>query len=159
MEKLSQQNFIFGFLFCALGFLPHLSWEYFQCGPYFLHLQTPASFSAMIKATWGDLIMMVIVYLFLSVIFRSFSWFQRDWNYHVFLVLVAASSALAIGVEIWALTSGRWAYTDKNPLIPILGVSILPVLQMALINPIAMYYSHKALRTITSREVSDKQIV
>lgn len=141
-----KQNLIFVFCFCALGFLLHLIWEYFQCGPYFLHLQNPASFSAMIKATLGDLIMMVIVYLFLSVIFRSFSWFQRTWNCQVITAIITSSVVLAIIVEIWAIKSGRWAYTDKNLLIPILGVSIFPVLQMALINPIAMYCSHQALR-------------
>lgn len=141
-----KQIFIFIFLLCVVGFFLHLFWEYFQCGPYFLHLQIPASFSAMIMAALGDLIMMVIVYLFVSVTFRSFSWFKRDWNFQVFRVLVAASIALAIIVEIWAISTGRWTYTDKNPLIPILGVSVLPVLQMALINPIAMYCSHKAIK-------------
>lgn len=136
---------LFIFLFCMIGFLFHLSWEYFQCGPFFKHLIVPPTFLAMITATLGDLVMMMIVYLFTVLTTRSFSWFQSDWNFQIFALLIGSSLFLAILFEIWAIRNGRWSYTENNPLIPILDISILPVIQMALLNPISMYCSKKIL--------------
>lgn len=46
------------------------------------------------------------------------------------LALVMAGAGLAVAVELAALTTGRWAYSDFMPLMPGLRVGWLPVLQM-----------------------------
>jgi cadmium resistance protein CadD (predicted permease) len=40
--------------------------------------------------------------------------------------------ALAIGIEIWALYTGRWEYEQFMPLVPILGIGLTPMVQLAI---------------------------
>ncbi len=60
--------------------------------------------------------------LFLALAAR---WFQKPW------MMVIGGFLLAVGIEVWALGTSRWAYASSMPLLPILDVGLLPVLQLA----------------------------
>ncbi len=49
------------------------------------------------------------------------------------LAIVVAGAGLASAIELAALATGRWAYSDLMPLVPGLHVGWLPVLQMMLV--------------------------
>lgn len=133
--------FYFGMLFSVLGFVLHYVWEYIQCTPFFLHIVNTPTPGAMAFAAAGDIVIMWTVYLMMVLKYRSFTWFQKDWSFVTSLSLVGFSVLLAIFVELWALKTERWAYTENNPILPFFGISILPVLQMALINPFSFFGS------------------
>jgi hypothetical protein len=69
-----------------------------------------------------------------GILFISFSFLrQRLW-----LVLTLAT-LFAIGLEIFALQTGRWGYEDMMPIIPILNVGLSPTVQLGLLT----YFSFK----------------
>ncbi|MFA5954656.1 MAG: hypothetical protein WC817_03925 [Patescibacteria group bacterium] len=56
-------------------------------------------------------------------------------------VVVTGGLIIAIVIELWALETGRWAYTAFMPIVPILNVGLTPILQLALTG----YISEKLL--------------
>ncbi len=47
----------------------------------------------------------------------------------------------AIGLELWAIEGGRWAYTSAMPIIPIVGVGLTPVIQLGLLGYVSVLIS------------------
>jgi len=46
---------------------------------------------------------------------------------------LAILALFAIGLEWFALATGRWAYTDSMPIIPLLNTGLTPTIQLGLI--------------------------
>jgi len=53
-------------------------------------------------------------------------------------IVVILALPLAIGLEVWALETSRWADTNVMPLIPLLEVGWLPTIQLALTGVLAV---------------------
>jgi hypothetical protein len=66
---------------------------------------------------------------------------RRDWfvrpGARGYALMLAAGLAVAVGVE-WAAVrmAGQWAYNDRMPIVPLLGVGLAPVAQMLLLPPL-----------------------
>ena len=127
----------------TLGYGANLIWEYLQCLPFFQHLQSLPTPKFMLVAALGDVMMMALVYLGTAIATNSAYWFNEKWSLKLVFLIVCLSIFLAVIVEVLALKTSRWAYTSKNPIIPLIGISILPIIQMILINPIVFYVSKK----------------
>ncbi len=56
---------------------------------------------------------------------------EKFFNGRVFFIIITGL-AVAIGIEIWAMQTGRWQYSDLMPIIPLLGVGLSPVFQLAI---------------------------
>lgn len=54
----------------------------------------------------------------------------RRWSRGFWPVLVGSLLVVAIGIELWALSIGRWSYTDSMPTVGPIGVS--PLVQLPL---------------------------
>ena len=64
-------------------------------------------------------------------------WGLRDrWNIYV----TAAYAAL---VEHAALAAGRWSYTERMPVVPVLGAGMWPLLQMTLLPPLTLLIAQR----------------
>jgi hypothetical protein len=59
------------------------------------------------------------------------------WN--VYAAAGALGDACAVAIEREALASGRWSYTDRMPVVPMLGVGLWPLLQLTLLVPLAFW--------------------
>lgn len=147
----------FGIFFSIIGFSLHLIWEYFQCSPFFRHERVPPSFTAMIIATAGDLAILWLAYLVTAAFTRSLTWFRQDWAFPAIAFLILSSILIAILVEYLALKSGRWTYTPANPTLPYLRISVLPILQMALINPTSVYCSKAATHVWANSKCAQRE--
>jgi len=55
---------------------------------------------------------------------------QRKLNRTI--VVVGGGLIVAVGLELWALQTGRWAYNALMPIIPLLKTGLTPTLQLAL---------------------------
>lgn len=72
--------------------------------------------------------------LFDAFIITFFAYiFKNIW----YVVVVAV--LFAIGLEIWALETGRWAYTEGMPVI--FGIGLTPAIQLALLAYISVKLS------------------
>ena len=127
-------------LISVLSFFFNFIWEWFQCGPFFIHRGSQATPISMIMATLGDVILTYLILLFTySFTKRQEEFIHKLPRFKSIIYLEIFSFLVAVGVEKFALATNRWSYTEINQLIPIIGVSVLPVLQLMLLSPIVLF--------------------
>ena len=74
----------------------------------------------------------------LAAPFLSLSWLRaRLW------LFIIPAVFFAVGLEWWALETGRWEYTAAMPLIPFLHVGLTPAIQLALTGLLALLAGQK----------------
>jgi len=93
----------------------------------------PAQVRMLLTASVSDGFL-AVVSLFAVTAVRRGRWrwdATRRWSDVIFVAMVAL--AIQVGVELEALSTGRWGYTDLMPLIPLLRVGLTPAIQMPLL--------------------------
>lgn len=87
-------------------------------------------------ASLGDGILVSIIYAVGSVAFRCSNWYLHPTG-RAYGLMLASGFCIGVAVE-WAaiLVLNRWAYASSMPLIPGLGLGLVPVLQMLLVPPL-----------------------
>lgn len=148
MKFRDKQYLFFIFSFSIFGFIFNFVWEWIQCTPFFIHLGNIPTVSSMVFAASGDVALMLVVFVVVSILAGKLNWFLGNFNSMTLFRIVSASVILAVLVELFALRTGRWTYTEKNPIIPVLGVSILPILQAILINLFSFFISKKIINAV-----------
>jgi L-cystine uptake protein TcyP (sodium:dicarboxylate symporter family) len=86
--------------------------------------------------TLGDGLLMLIIFWTGWAVFRDSQWILKPaLNGYVLMFVIGIF--LAIIVELNALyLTGAWRYSEQMITIPVLGVGLLPLLQMVLLPPI-----------------------
>ena len=59
------------------------------------------------------------------------------WN--VYATAALLGGAWAVAYEWYSLATRRWTYTDRMPVVPVLGVGLWPLLQLTLLVPLAFW--------------------
>lgn len=108
----------------ASAFLLNLAWEFGVCELFYVEKLFPQTPGGMLWVTAGDVIMTLVIFV-LSVRVRS-----RGLRYGS---AAGWGVLLAAIVELHALRTDRWGYTGLMPVIPPLGVGVLPLVQLALL--------------------------
>lgn len=105
------------------AFLLNLVWENAHSYLYAHYQGGAITEIILLKAALFDaLIILAATFFFLFVPpFRGRAW-----------LVSAALFIFAVGLEVFALSTGRWAYNDLMPIIPVLGVGLTPAIQLAL---------------------------
>lgn len=87
-------------------------------------------------ASVGDGVLICAIYLVVCALSGRQDWYENARGPHYALMLVTGA-LLAIAVEWTAVqVVHRWAYSPAMPLVPKLGVGIVPVVQMLVLPPI-----------------------
>lgn len=99
-------------------------------------------------ATLGDATITLGIYGVGALATGRLRWgLEKAWNVYATAALLGGACATAI--EWRALAFGRWSYSDRMPIVPVLGVGLCPLLQLILLVPAAMWLA--AWRTRRSR--------
>ncbi|MFA6184404.1 MAG: hypothetical protein WC682_04900 [Parcubacteria group bacterium] len=128
-----KNNIILISIILAIIFGANFIWESAHSFLYMPHYAGFWSFVFIhIKASLGDMLIYVLLYLSGAFVFRNNKWFltQRKYPY---LFLIFMGFCLAIIIENFALKSGRWAYNDLMPIVPIINIGLSPILQLVII--------------------------
>lgn len=98
-------------------------------------------------ASLGDGLLVLVIYLVGWVRMGQADWFAKPgWRY---AAMLPAGFSIAMLVEWVAVhVLGRWAYTEKMPLIPGLDIGVVPVAQMLLLPPLAFHIVSKRIRLV-----------
>ena len=103
-----------------------------------------AGMGEWLAATWrcfiaslGDGVIVLAIATAGCVVFRRPDWFVRP-RPAIYVYIVTAGIAVAVFIERRAIAAGRWNYTDRMPIVPILDVGLVPVLQMAMLPPLVL---------------------
>jgi hypothetical protein len=127
----------------AVGLVLHWLWEMAQMIAY-----ADMAGRAWTSTTWrclrasvGD-VALTIAAVYLSV------WVARrpPW---VYVVAAAVGSVIGLVVEWTGLSVGAWAYNERMPIVPVLGVGVWPLLQLTVLVPVTMWAATRGFRRRT----------
>ena len=120
-----------------LAFLLNFVWEELHHVLYIRYKGAEITHVVLLRAALFDASFITLTgafFVFISAMRR------RLWIMFVVGVL------FAVCLELWALKTGRWAYEDAMPLIPLLGTGLTPTVQLGLLG----YFSLRAVLGCTS---------
>lgn len=90
----------------------------------------------MLIAALGDLVITLLAYGMVASI-HGWRWPLKPWSVGIWIALLGLALAISVSVEVYALHTGRWAYTDATPRLPGTPVSVLPVAQLLILFPLS----------------------
>lgn len=94
-------------------------------------------------ASLGDGILVWIIVAIGWAVFRRVDWYRYPTGKTYGLMLLTGL-CIGLGVEWVALhVLDRWSYDSRMPLIPILGIGLVPVLQMVVLPPLIFRFASK----------------
>lgn len=113
------------FFIFVLAFLANWLWENLHSFLYASYRGKPITEFVLTRAALFD----AVFILFLGIIFIKFGYFRnRSWYALIFGFIVS------ILIELYALHTGRWAYNDLMPVIPVLGIGLTPAVQLGILS-------------------------
>ncbi len=118
-------------VFAFYAFLLHFLWEMLQT-PFFADMPGMAHWPATLfclQATVGDVAITLAAYWAVAAAMRGRGWFIDPGTMGVLLFL-GVGLAITIVLELHAVYwAQRWAYSATMPVVPALGVGLVPILQ------------------------------
>lgn len=90
----------------------------------------------MLVATLGDVALTLLAYVGVTGI-NGFRWPLNSWTGRVWIALLGFALLLSVAVELYALGTDRWSYTDAAPRLPGTRISILPMAQLLILFPVS----------------------
>lgn len=106
-----------------------------------------ADYNNFVKIHWSvslkDALMVVAIYLAIGFLLRNWQWaksFNKGWVILWFTLPLWQGIIEYYSVHLYS----RWAYAESMPLI--LGIGILPILQMLILPSIAILFSRHLLK-------------
>ena len=114
----------------------NLLWEMAQMGLFASTGSWIRDSAGCVRASLGDGGMVLGIYAVGALVFRRLDWFRRP-GVAGYAVMLTIGVILAAAFEMFALRSGRWAYTGSMPRLPLAGgLGLLPMLQMMILPPV-----------------------
>ena len=130
------------------GFLLNLPWELLQI-PFFAGMPSAVHWNGVIqcmRAAAGDALILLGAFWAAACLQRTRQWRMQP-PLGTFLAFISAGMVMTLALEWWATRiSGRWAYAETMPTIPVLGTGVLPLLQWLLIPPIVVWVVRRQTR-------------
>ena len=109
------------------GFLLNLVWENLHSYLYAQYQGGAITQLVLLRATLFDAVFITL----LAALFIKVPYFrERRWYALIFGVIAA------VILEKYALNSGRWAYNEFMPVIPLLNTGLTPTLQLGILSHI-----------------------
>lgn len=89
-------------------------------------------------ASLGDGLMILLVVASGAIVFRTSGWFvEPTLAWYAFAALTGL--ILAVAVELWGLTTGRWTYQVHMPLVTGTALGAVPLVQMVILTPLSLW--------------------
>ncbi len=119
--------------------LTNYIWEMFQM-PLFegLSIKELRSWLTCLAATFGDANIILFIWFCGLLIYKDIWWICKITVPRVLLV-VSMGFLITWVFELYAISSGRWAYSSAMPVIPFINIGLSPVLQMTILPPFLLF--------------------
>lgn len=139
-RRTSRVQLIFAAALAAVAFVLNWAWEMAQMSAY-RELAGRSWAETLVPCTAaaaGDVGLTFAVFGLGALASGRLSWGEeRRWNVYAAAALLGV--VLAVAVEWRAAASGRWSYTDRMPIVPVLGVGLWPLLQLVVLVPLSIW--------------------
>ncbi len=133
------------FPLAGFGFLLHFVWEMMQVPWFDGMLETSHGTVVWLctRATFGDVVILVVAYWTGSAVVRQRQWLIRGLRLPA-LVTVATGVLITVVFE-WLATGmlDRWSYADNMPVVSGIGVGLTPLLQWLVLPPLALWLARR----------------
>ncbi len=139
-DKHSYNHFVMYVLIISM--LLNSVWELAHSPFYYEHQYDWQHISICLLASLADTVMVFILLFLFGLIYKDIFWIRNLSTGRVAILLLVGAIGAIIG-EMWHISRGDWLYADSMPLIPIIGVGILPVLQFTILPLIIFIVSRK----------------
>ncbi len=129
----------------GISLLLNFAWEMLQM-PFFkgMDLNWRATVFCAV-ASVADTLMVMLLYLGFAIIYKESFWVkQMSWQRILLLILVGFIGAVL--AELKHTSAGDWSYSNYMPVLPVLGVGIVPLLQFMVLPAIIYFLSFKIIR-------------
>ena len=94
------------------------------------------------RAAVGDVGIILGIYAAGALAAGDLHWGLRGrWN--IYATAAVLGLAYAVLVEHAALAAGRWSYTERMPVVSVLGAGLWPLLQMTLLPPLTFWIARR----------------
>jgi hypothetical protein len=104
-------------------------------------------------ASLGDGLLVLLIFAAGWTALHRQDWFVRP-GVRGYVVMLAVGLMISVSIEWIAVhIMGRWAYTERMPLVPGLGVGIVPILQMLVLPPLIFWIAAAWGRVSRSSQV------
>ena len=89
-------------------------------------------------ATLGDVVIILAIYGIGALAAGNIRWGMiGGWNVYATASILGGVAAAAF--EWFSLATGRWSYTERMPIVLVLGVGFWPFLQLMLLIPVSLW--------------------
>jgi hypothetical protein len=125
-----------------MSFVLNEIWEMVQMSAYVetAGFPLPSTLFFCTRAAVGDVGIILGIYAAGALAAGDLGWGLRaHWN--IYATVVLQGLAYAALVEHAALAAGRWSYTERMPVVSILGAGLWPLLQMTLLPPLTFLFA------------------
>lgn len=130
----------------VFAFLLNFVWEFLQA-PFFESLAQKPHWEAVklcTLATIGDAAIMLVAFWCVAAAART-RWWILSPNWRQLAGFVGLGMAITTALELAARATGRWDYSALMPVIPLLGVGLLPLLQWLVLPPLTAWFVRRHL--------------
>ena len=123
--------------------LVNFIWELLQ-SPLYIGMQVNARmFGHCFLASLGDGVIVLFIYFLDWLIFRRRERLGPSARWRL-AVMVSSGFVVAAIVEwIGVYALHRWSYNDLMPMFPVLGIGLIPILQMIILPPVIFFIMEK----------------
>jgi len=113
-------------------------WEMLQSSLYVVDPGATPKWLHCLVASLGDGVLVLLILVLGWIILGRLDWFLRPRG-RGYAVMLAFGLLIGIAVELVAVRRlGRWGYKPEMPLLPLLGIGVVPILQMLVLPPVIL---------------------
>jgi hypothetical protein len=132
-------------------------WEMFQMPAYIEMVERSWAESALpcASAALGDMAMTLAIYGLGCLAAGHWRWgVEKRWN--IYLTGTLLGGLFATALEWKFLSSGRWSYSERMPIVPILGVGLWPLVQLMLLVPLSWFIAAWWSKRVSGESTPEK---
>lgn len=112
------------FFIFLLSFFLNVLWEHMHSYLYAGYMGGAITEGILLRASIVDASIIAI----LSLPFVCIA-VARNWSW----IIIVIGVLIAVAIELYALHTGRWAYNEYMPVIPLLSIGVTPTIQLGLL--------------------------
>jgi len=128
------------------SFILNFVWEVLQT-PFFIDksFEINTIIWYRLHCTFGDVMISLVSFWLVALIFKSRQWFLHPIRVKLFLFIAFGISYTIFSEIMNVSTKNLWGYSDLMPVIPFLGVGIVPLIQWIVIPPVLVFIVRRQL--------------
>ncbi|MBA3517271.1 MAG: hypothetical protein H0T75_06445 [Rhizobiales bacterium] len=130
----------------VFAFLLNFIWEFLQT-PFFQSMPRLPHWEAVklcTAATAGDAAIMLAAFWCVALMARTRRWILSPRWRHL-AGFVGVGVAITVVLELLARSTGRWEYSEAMPVVPALGIGVVPLLQWIVLPLLTAWFVRRQL--------------